>query len=187
MERVDDLRAYINPQPGFSEAEQKMALAALRIRALYVQTRRGEDRTKWIESLRRTSVAVVAELYVLARATGRKDKRVADLLLAKDDVHAAGSYILEASTGLRSNVHRQWKEMLKRAETMLAKAVKRGKRGRRKYDYTDGEMTTMRAIADSKRLRNWNERKAELARVGIKPPGRTWFYNFVVSTLTTMS
>ena len=60
------------------------------------------------------------------------------------------------------------------ARDRLGKAVKKGKVGRIRYDYTDAEVKDMLAIMDSKKFKNWPERKATMKRRGIDPPGRTY-------------
>lgn len=179
---MPDYRIYINPQPAMSELAQREAVAAYK-GEIYVESRR-ESRSDLIGSLRKSSIVVVPDLFILAKAEGRKDRRLADLLEAKDEIHSAGAYILEASSETRSNDRGQWSKMRERAKAMLGGAVKAGRVGKQPLEYTDDEMRTMREIADLKRYKNWASRVAAIKRKKIKPPGRTWFYTYVVSALT---
>lgn len=166
-----DIRAYINPQPALSEADQRRLVDPLEPAEIYVETR-NETREDWIESLRPGSVALVPKLFVLAKAIGRKDGRLSDLLLAKDEIHGAGSHILEADTGHRSS--EQWNQMLARANDDLSGAVKSGKVGKQPFTYTEAELLAMRAVMESRKYHNWPERSAAIKAKGIKVPGRTW-------------
>ena len=176
MENSPHIRAYLNPQPALSEAAQKALVAPFQPSAVYIESR-NEPREAFINSLRDGNAALVPELFVLAKATGRKDGRLSDLLTAKDDIHAAGAFILEASTGHRSDNRAQWLKMLHRAKEMLSGAVKSGKVGRQPHGYSPDELTAMRAIKDSRHFKNWNEREDAIILRGIKAPGRTWFYD----------
>lgn len=179
-----DHRAYINPQPAMSELAQRGAVETYKPGAIYVQSR-NEDRAAWIQSLRKGSIALVADGFLLAKATGRTDRRFADLLEAKDEIHGRGACIKEASTGNNSCDLREWGLMRTRALHMLSRAVKKGRgQGKRQgYEYTPIEYERMRAIATNKRLKNWPEREAAMKRQGIKAPKRSWFYQHIVSKL----
>lgn len=170
------IRAYLNPQPALPEAEQKALIASFSPSAVYTESR-NEPREAFITSLRDGNAALVPELFVLAKATGRKDGRLSDLLTAKDEIHEAGAFILEASTGDRSDDRAQWARMRQRAKEMLGGAVKAGKVGRQPHGYSPDELMAMRAIKDSRHFKNWPERLDAIILRGIKPPGRTWFYD----------
>lgn len=176
MSTDTDLRAYVNPQPAAPEKAQKLVIESLGRVQTYIEGRHGEARQVWIDSIRPTSTAVVSDLFVLAKASGRKDKRYADLLVAKDDIHGIGSHILEASTGRRSNNKAEWPLMRDRAYAMLDGAVKSGKVGRPARGFTDRELEVMQAIMDSRNYTNWDQRKAAMLARGVKPPSRTWCY-----------
>jgi hypothetical protein len=176
MENSPHIRAYLNPQPALSEAEQKALVAPFQPAAIYTESR-NEPREAFIGSLRNGNAALVPELFVLAKATGRKDGRFSDLMIAKDEIHDAGAFILEASTGHRSDNRAQWPKMRQRAKEMLGGAVKAGKVGRQPHGYTPDELSAMRAIKDSRHFKNWPERLDAIILRGIKPPGRTWFYD----------
>lgn len=175
MVKTIHIRAYINPQPALSEAEQKALVSRYEPDATYTESR-GEPREAWIASLREGNAALVAELFVLAKATGRKDARFRDLMIARDEIDDAEAFILEASTGHRSDDKAQWKLMRERAEEMLGGAVKAGKVGRQPHGYTPDELAAMRAIKDSRAFGNWKAREDAIILRGIKAPGRTWFY-----------
>lgn len=168
-----DIRAYVNPQPALSEADQRRLVDPLEPAEIYVETR-NETREDWIESLRHGSVALIPRLFILAKAIGRKDGRLSDLLLAKDEIHGAGSHILEADTGHRSNDRKQWNLMLARAKDDLSGAVKKGKVGKQPFVYTEAELLAMQAVMESRKYRNWPERAAAIKAKGIKVPGRSW-------------
>lgn len=170
------IRAYLNPQPSLSESEQKALIAPFSPEAVYTESR-NEPREAFITSLRDGNAALVPELFVLAKATGRKDGRLSDLLTAKDEIHEAGAFILEASTGHRSDNKAQWPKMRQRAKEMLGGAVKAGKVGRQPHGYSPDELVAMRAIKDSRHFKNWSERLDAIILRGIKAPGRTWFYD----------
>lgn len=165
-------RAYINPQPAMSEAEQLALIEPFKPVETYSEAR-GELREHWIHSLRSDAIALLPELFVLAKATGRKDVRLADLLLAKDEIEVP---ILEASSGLRSDDRAQWRKMLAHAKDRLGGAVKVGKVGKKPFGYSDDHLRTMRAIMDSRHYENWHERRDAMMMAGIKPPGRSWCY-----------
>ena len=173
MSTSPDYRAYLNPQPALSEAEQKALIAKYEPRSIYVESRK-ESREHWIESHRPTSIALVPELFVMAKAAGRKEARFADLLGAKDDLHERGVYIVEASTGHQSNDKKQWQIMRDRARDMLGNAVKKGKVGKPALGYTDAELWAMYAVMQDRVHKNWPDRREAIRARGIKPPGRTW-------------
>jgi|GEM_PF-5525648 len=189
MSTSSDYRAYLNPQGALSESEQKALVEAwaakngVKIGQWYVESRK-ETREAWIGSLRGTSIAVVPMAFVIAKATGRKDTRYADFLCAAHEISREGNYFIDASTGRRSDSKKDWPLMREDAKQMLGRAVKAGKDGRPAYEYTPEEWKDLFAIADSKRLKNWPERRAAIKRRGLKVPGRTWFYNNVVSKLS---
>ncbi len=167
-------RAYINPQAALSEAQQKTLVAPLAPSETYTEGRHGSSRQTWIDSLRNRNAALVPELFVLAKVEGGKDKRYADLLLAKDAVHDRGAFLYEASSGHRSDDRKQWAIMRDRAYAMLGGAILSGKRGKPPLGFTDREIEIMQAIMESRNYSNWFERKDAMEARGIKPPGRTW-------------
>lgn len=174
MPTENDLRAYINPQPAMSEGAQKAILEKFEVAETYTEDRRGDKRENWIASLRDYSTAVVPELFIIAKPTGWQDRRYADLLSIKDEIHGRGSFILEASSGFRSNDRAQWLKMRDRAYAMLNGAVRKRKSGRPKRSFTDRELEVMQAIMQSRHYTNWDQRRAAMEARGIKPPSRAW-------------
>lgn len=170
-------RAYLNPQPALSEAEQKALVGKYELAECYIQSRTGGDRDAWIASLRDGNIALVPELFVLAKAIGRKDSRFADLLKAERCIRDRGAILMEASSGHSASDKRHWPAMRDRAHDMLGNAVKKGKVGKQPLGYTDQELESIRGIIDSKNFKNWPERAGAIVARGIKLPGRTWCYN----------
>ena len=166
-------RAYLNPQPALSEAAQKALVEKYNPAETYVEGR-GGGRKEWIDSLRAGNFALLPELFVLAKATGGKDKRYADLLVAADCARERGAVIVEASSGHRMDDKKQRLAMRDRAYAMLDGAVKSGRAGKPPLGYTEREIETMQAIMTSRHYGNWDTRKAAIEARGIKPPGRTW-------------
>ncbi len=177
MSNTPHFRAYINPQPALSESEQRTLVEKYQLAESYVQTRVGGDREAWITSLREGNIALVPELFVLAKAIGRKDSRFADLLKAERLIQDRGAVLMEASSGHSSSDKRHWPAMRDRAHEMLGNAVKKGKVGKQPLGYTDQELESIRGIIDSKNFKNWTERAGAIVARGIKLPGRTWCYN----------
>lgn len=167
------IRAYLNPQPAFSEAEQRAIVAPFNPAETYVESR-GESRDSFIGSLRSGDEALVPELFVLAKADGRKDTRVADLFVAWDEILAIGAVIVEGSTKHRSDDKAQRREMRTRAQEALGRAAKAGKVGKKPFGYLPEELRTMQAIMESRNYKNWPERRDAIMLAGIVPPGRSW-------------
>ena len=65
-------RAYLNPQAALSEAEQKALIEKYNPAETYTEGRGGMGRKEWIDSLRPGNLALLPELFVLAKATGGK-------------------------------------------------------------------------------------------------------------------
>ena len=177
MSETAHIRAYINPQPALSEAEQRKLIERFAPAEIYVETRIGQNREAWIESLRSGDTALVPELFVLAKAQGRKDARFADMLRAERAIADQRAVLMEASSGQHAPDKRQWAKMRDRAQDLLGNAVKKGKVGKQPLGYTDQELETIRGIIDSKNFKNWKERAAAITARGIKVPGRTWCYS----------
>ena len=167
-------RAYLNPQAALSEAEQKALVEKYNPAETYVEGR-GAGRKEWIDSLREGNFAMLPELFVLAKATGGKDKRYADLLVAADCARERGAIIVEASSGHRMDDKKQRLAMRDRAYAMLDGAVKSGRAGKPPLGFTDRELEVMQSIMTSRHYGNWDTRRAAMEARGIKkPPGRTW-------------
>ena len=167
-------RAYLNPQAALSEAAQKALVEKYNPAETYVEGRSG-GRKEWIDSLREGNFALLPELFVLAKATGGKDKRYADLLIAADCVRERGAVIVEASSWHRMDDKKQRTAMWDRAYAMLDSAVRLGKSGKPPLGFTERELEVMQAIMTSRHYGNWETRQAAMEARGIKKaPGRTW-------------
>lgn len=174
MNTAPHFRAYLNPQAALAESEQKALVEKYAPSETYTEGRVASARQDWITSLRTGNRALVPELFILAKATGGKDKRYTDLLLAMDAIHDRGAVVMEASTGLLSDDKAQRATMRDRAYAMLDGAVKSGKAGKPPLGFTDREIETMQAIMTSRHYGNWDTRRAAMEARGLKPPGRTW-------------
>ena len=169
-------RAYINPLPGYSEAEQRADIlrnGPVPISEWYVESQR-VNRADFIKHLRRGDEAVVANPGCFAKAFGSIDARLADLAEARGDVHAKGCRL--AYDALRSD--NDWVHMrgAARAFMLRERNVKNG--SKRKYMLTDAQVKAALRITESKRYVNDNQRLAALKKEGIVF-GRT----FMVTTL----
>lgn len=170
----DHIRAYINPQPSLSEAEQRKLVDKYEPGEIYVETRDGEGRDAFIKALRPGDIALVAELFCLARAMRGQEKRYADLLRAERDIADQNASTMEASSAHQSTDRKTWAKMRDRAYDILGSAVKKGKVGKKPFEYTPAELQAMQAVMESRKYGNWPERKAAIVAKGIKAPGRTW-------------
>lgn len=170
-----------------SEADQRAQIISFGHFAEYYIESRSVTRADFIKQLRKDDVAIVAWTANLAQTRGHKMHRVADLMDTRGEIHAKGAILVEASSGLRSN--RDWLKMKATAVPMLGRMAQgsrsalNGRQGKPPLPYTNLEMKTMRRIAESRRYKNWNQRLKAIKDDGIVPPGRTWFYTHVVSTL----
>jgi hypothetical protein len=184
-------RAYVNPVPSLSETAQRERIGSAlgpdkKIAEWYVESR-NVTRADFIKHLRDGDIAVVAYAACLAKDKGRKLERLADMADARGDIHAKGAILVEAATDLRSD--KNWPAMKAAAIPMLGRMAQgsrsalNGRQGKPPLPYTNAERKTMMRIADSRRYKNWNQRAAAIKAEGIKVPGRTWFYNHIVSTL----
>ena len=89
-------RAYINPLVGYSEAEQRADILKHGPVAEWYVESNSVTRADFIKHLRRGDTAVVAHMACLAKAHGRIDTRLSDLLEARGDIHAKGCHIVDA-------------------------------------------------------------------------------------------
>lgn len=175
-----DSRAYINPAGSMTETLQRAEISRCygTVAEWYVESR-SVKRADFFKHLRPGSIAVVAWTANLAQPRGRKMDRVADLMDARGEVHAKGAILVEASTGLRSD--RDWPKMKAAAIPMLgrlaqgARSALNGTKGKPALAYTNAEIKTLLRIAESRRYKNWDQRKVGIKAEGIVVPGRTWF------------
>ena len=183
--KIVQRRAYINAAPSLPEAQQRVVIeAAGAIAEWYVESH-SITRADFLKGLRPGNLAVVAWSANLAQTKGNKMARVADLLDARGEVHAKGAILLEAATGLRSD--HDWPKMKAAAIPALArmaqgrKSALNGNKGQPPLRFTDEEKAKIKDVMESRRYRNWPERKAAVIARGITPPSRTWIYNHILS------
>jgi hypothetical protein len=184
---MSKFRAYVNPVPSMAETAQREKIIQWGLVAEWYVESRNVTRADFIKHLRPGDIAVVAYTACLAANKGRKDDRRCDMMDARGDIHAKGAVLLEAATGHYSD--KDWLKMKRDALPMLgrmaqgARSAINGRQGKPPLPYTNAERKTMMRIAESRRYKNWNQRAAAIKADGIKVPGRTWFYNHIVSTL----
>ena len=146
-------------------------------------------REDFVKHLRPGDIAAVAWTANLAQTRGRKMDRVADMLDARGNIHAKCA-VLEAAEGLSS---RDWPKMKAAAIPMVGRMAQGSKsalnsaKGKPPLAYTNDERKTLRRIAESRRYKNWNQRRAAIKDEGLEVPSRTWFYTHIVSTLDATS
>ena len=96
-----------------------------------------------------------------------------------------GAVLLEASTEMRSDL--DWHRMRAAAFPMLsrlaqgAKSALNGRRGRRRLPISDAERKIIRRIMESRRYKNWEERRAAIEVEGIPCPSHTYVYNRIMN------
>ena len=97
MVQNTQIRAYINPLPGYSEAAQRADIlkAFDTIHEWYVESR-NVTRSDFINHLRKGDIAVVARMGCLAKIAKRIDVRMLDFVDARGDIHAKGCTIKDA-------------------------------------------------------------------------------------------
>ena len=169
---IRSIRAYINPNASYPEAAQRADILKWfgEPAEWYVEST-AVTRADFIKHLRAGDVAAVAGIGCLAKARGRIDVRMADLLEARGDIHAKGCAIVDAE----GNGWLAAKDAVRKF--MLAqRSVKNG--SKRKYMLTDAQVKNAMRIKDSKKYVNDNQRLAALKKEGIVI-GRT----FMVTTL----
>ena len=166
------VRAYINPLPGYSEAEQRADIVKRGpVNEWYVESQR-VTRADFVKHLRAGDRAVVANFACLAKAHGRIDSRLSDLLEVAGDIRAKGCPLL-AQTDIWVS-----KASLAAARTFLLRErnVKNG--SARKHKLTDAQVKRVLEIRDSKRYSNDNQRLTALKKEGITI-GRTFMVTMV--------
>lgn len=154
-------RAYINPLPGYPEAAQRAdILKSGPIDEWYIESQR-VTRADFIKHLRPGDRAVVANFACLAKAHGRIDRRVADLLEAAGDIRGKGCILLAQNDLWVSKVS----VAAARACLLRERNVKNG--SARKINLTDAQLKRVLEICDSKRYKNDNQRLTALKKEGI--------------------
>jgi hypothetical protein len=173
---IRTIRAYVNPNASYPEAAQRADILKWFAEPAewYVESS-AVGRGDFVKHLRAGDVAAVADIGCLAKARGRIDVRMADLLEARGDIHAKGCYAQDAG-GLRTD--RDWptvkasaREFFRR-QAQGAKSAANGSAN--KFNFNNADIKTMVRIMDSRRYTNDNQRRAAIKREGIKCPGRTW-------------
>lgn len=165
-------RAYVNPIPGYSEAEQRADIEAKfgRIDEWYVESV-NVKRANFIGSLRAGDEAAVAHIGCLAKATGKTiEERLADLAVARGDVHGQHAVVVDTD-GLRTND--DWKAIkaAARAFLLIERNVKNG--SARKRNLTDAQVRRVLEVCDMARYTNDAQRLTALKKEGIEL-GRTY-------------
>ena len=176
MAQSAQIRAYINPLPGYSEAAQRADILKEygTIREWYVESN-NVKREDFIRHLRKGDQAVVAHLGCLAKSHGRIDSRIADLSDARGDIHGKGSFVTDCD-GNASN--QSWPNAQKAARKFLLaqRSIKNG--SARKHRLTDTQVKRVLEIRDSKRYTNDAQRLTALKKEGIEI-GRTYMVTMV--------
>ncbi len=100
MSGKPDIRGYINPfLPGTTETGQREGMSSTE---LYIEDRRGKIIDAMIRSVRKGTLVEVMELYCLAPAVGRADKRRRILTERIEQIKERGGTIRETRTGFVS-------------------------------------------------------------------------------------
>ena len=172
---IRSVRAYVNANASYPEAAQRADILKWfgEPAEWYVESV-AVTRADFIKHLRAGDVAAVADIGCLAKAKGRIDVRMADLLEARGDIHAKGATI-EDGVGFTSKA---WDDAKGAAKSFLLaqRSVKNG--SKRKYMLTDTQVKRVLEIRDSKRYTNDNQRLAALKKEGIVI-GRTYMVTMV--------
>lgn len=168
-------RAYVNPIATFGEKEQRAFIEA-KIGPMdewYVESKT-VTRADFVKHLRPGDEAVVARVGCLARPFKDGQRRMADLLEARGDIHERGA-ILVSAEGLRSDKKGHWPKMKEAAVAFFRWTKNLGNASARAHKYTDDQLRALLVIRVNKTLGSWDKRKAEIKRKGIPMCGRTWF------------
>lgn len=150
-----------------------------------------KERETLIQSLRRGSAVEVVELYLLAKTTGRSDSRKRDLMGTLDRIEARGGFVLEASTGRRSDHAKEQREMLAQAFEQISRSGKGRKsaqngalsKGAPRWNPTPEVRRVCEAEWHSRKHGNDDERVAAIqAKIGRKDtPGRSTLHKYLGS------
>ena len=165
-------RAYVNPIAGYSEAEQRADIEAKfgKVDEWYVESV-NVKRSNFVDSLRDGDEAVVAHIGCLAKAIGKNiDDRLADLAVARGDVHGQRAIVIDIS-GLRTSDNWKTVRAAAKAFLMVERNVKNG--SARKYNFTDKQILRICEVRNLKTLTNDPDRLAFLEKEGIVC-GRTY-------------
>ena len=165
-------RAYVNPLPGYPESAQRADIEAKfgKIDEWYVESV-NVKRAGFIESLRRGDEAIVAHMGCLAKAAGRIDSRMFDLVDARGDIHGRCCVVLDAKDHRSDSKGWLTAKEAARAFLLRERNIKNG--SARKFSLTNAQVRRVLEVRDSKRYTNDNQRLAALKKEGIVI-GRTY-------------
>lgn len=171
-------RAYVNPVPGFGEKEQRAIIDAAYgdIAEWYVESR-SVTRADFISHLRAGDEAVVACVGCLAKPIGDWRAKDADLKDARGDINGQGAVLVAAHEKLRSD--KDWPAMKVAAKAFFLWTKNIGNASARRLNYTDREIRELLIVRANKNLGSWKARRAAIVAKGIKPPGRTYFIQWL--------
>jgi len=160
MEKTD-FRGVVMLLPGFPENVQREAIAPYSPSEVYVIGRAGTTLEDVVKQQRPPKAVVVQHTALAARQKG--------------------GFLVEASSGLRSDRAKDWNIMRKEADQMLrricqgSKSAGNARRGAVGYTYSDKHILIMLRLMESKRYTNDDMRIEAISRNGVKPvPKRTW-------------
>jgi len=170
----------IQPVPSLPEAAQAEILARYKPTETYV-CRSAEDFESFLRQIRPPRVVVVAYAALLGEQRGRKLDRADNMAGMKAAIHRRGSYVVEASSGRRSD--KNWATMRRNGEAMCgrisrgSKSAVNARRGAESYQHSDKHIAIMLRVVESRRYKNDDERLEAIRRAGVKPMvGRTYLW-----------
>lgn len=171
MSNKEDVRSYVNPYPPrFSEAAQIAVLTG----TIYKEDKSGAIFESLKRSIREGSLVEVADAFLLAPVRGRPSKRREALVARFDAVEDKGGIVWCRATGYRSNNRKQLRQMIMRANDMIARsgqgAPGKSKSGRPSHrdKYTDAQWKAMGHIWDSRKYDTGDKALAAIHALGIK-------------------
>jgi hypothetical protein len=174
---MDDIRGYINPFPpgALTEAGQRGLMP--REAELYVEDRKGRQIDALIASVRKGTTVHVAELYLLAPAVFRPQKRRRILGERIEAIERRGGLIYEARTGDNSRPRHLPRMMLRAYEQIATsgRARKHNRTGRPPtWVLTTAERNFVELEWRSRRHRNDEERTLAIQQRLGKKISRHW-------------
>ena len=169
-----DLRGYVNPfAPGRTDAGQRKSMSG----EVYTENKRGNVIDALIRSVRKGNIIAVQELYCLAPADFRPQKRRRLLTERIDAINAQGGSILELATGYSSRNGHLAKMLLTAYEQIATSGRARRKPGQgapltwpRSGPIYEG----MRLLWQSRCYTNDNQRLTAIRKEFGKAPSRVW-------------
>lgn len=180
MTEKPEYRALIQPVRNLSEAEQRKMLARFEPAEVYV-CKVSNDFDNFVKQMRSPRVALVVSAGLLAEQRGTKATRVEEMVAMKVAIHKRGCSITDNKD---LNSLKSWPAMKAGGEDVCrrlsqgAKSVLNGRKGSQPLAdyYSDTDLRDLLRVRDSKKYKNWRQRKEAIKKLGIKPaPGRTWF------------